>query len=49
MTKRKQQPSRTGGLRNQIGLIIAFVAMILLLLFVRLVNFVRGAHARFSR
>lgn len=49
MAKRDPQHKRTGRLRNQIGLIVAFVAMILLLLFVRLVNFVRGAHTRFSR
>jgi hypothetical protein len=47
--KRKSQQKRTTSLRNQIVLIVAFVALVLLLLFVRLINFVRGTHARFFR
>lgn len=47
--KRKRQQKRTAGLRNQVVLIVAFVALVLLLLFVRLINFVRGSHARFFR
>jgi hypothetical protein len=49
MSKRKPQQKHTTRLRNQLTLILAFVALVLLLLFVRLVNFVRGSHARFFR
>lgn len=47
--KRNPPQKRAGRLRNQIGLIVAFIAMVMVLLFVRLVEFLRGAHARFSR
>lgn len=49
MKKRKPDRNRTARVRNQLVLIVAFVALVLLLLFVRLVNFVRAAHGRFSR
>ena len=47
--KRNPLQKRAGGPRNQIALIITFVVLVLILLFVRLVEFVRGTHARFSR
>lgn len=49
MRKRKPQEEHPSKLRNRLSLILAFVALVLLLLFVRLVNFVRAAHERFSR
>ena len=49
MMKRNPLQKRTGGPRNQIVLAVTFIALVLILLFVRLVNFLRSAHARFSR
>jgi hypothetical protein len=45
MTKRKSQPNRARAPRNHIALIIAFLAIVLLLLFLRLVVFVHSVHA----
>jgi hypothetical protein len=45
MTKRKPQAKHPATPRNQIALIIAFVAIVLLLLFLRLVIFVHGVNA----
>ncbi|HEV2132813.1 MAG TPA: hypothetical protein VGR47_00995 [Terracidiphilus sp.] len=45
MRKRKPQPRKP----NQIVLIITFIALVILLLFVRIVVFIRGIHERHFR
>lgn len=45
MKKRKPQPRKP----NQIVLIITFIALVILLLFVRIAVFIRGIHERHFR